>query len=669
MLAPPKTPFASASRNLKALESPSRAAFGHSSDDGLRSEGHNIRDRMNKDGDKDGKTVMHSSRRNGREEGEQWQNTRQRRGTYDELNPGKNVERDHDDERDGDRDGRTSQPRGAENHRWEEDRSGETPSGARRSGLGRAPNEPSWYRGDDRQGEKPEVTRNNTKTRDWRDKDVGRRGTEYEGNRGGRLERDPEWMDEPDLEDKKQAHTAEDFQRWKERMKANNAVSEDKKATMTEPPTHERSNSDAIPDISRKVSAPLVFDPTLDKFFGLWNEPGKISGEKAKAGGQEKPKQESGKPNPGKPSKFTGFFSPRPDPKPPNAEPTPQLAASDVPRDSSSEDKEGFQRILQMLGGGNNNLGAAMGMAPSNGEINDDKLELMAPRDVASQREAPLTKDPESPQIHSPRSRKSIGLENLLGAQTPADSTMPPSRDSEFLLHLMQQRGPVMNGINTDIEQPNFGNPTGSMQYNNRIPPSHHDPQTMSRVFPPGFQIDSVRNGPRPHDKLNPTLPMSQKALDKHHQSFQNPGQSSNPQRPPGFEQLPPEYTQNFYTQRVGTMAPPPGFQNPPRNSHQIPPHLLSNLNISNERGGPFGMRPMGSGAPQSMLPPGFVGVGGAPPGFSHLPLNQDDRMGPSGHGFFDGAMPRPPMDVYGDTGQFGIAGRGAQPGPYRRQE
>lgn len=61
-----------------------------------------------------------------------------------------------------------------------------------------------------------------------RGQDRNNRDTYRENNNnryGGRAEKDPEWMDSSaDGKESKQAHSMEDFQKWKERMKANNGA-------------------------------------------------------------------------------------------------------------------------------------------------------------------------------------------------------------------------------------------------------------------------------------------------------------------------------------------------------------------------------------------------------------------------------------------------------------
>ena len=79
---------------------------------------------------------------------------------------------------------------------------------------------------------------------------------------GGNQEKEPEWLDEPD--DKKQAHTLDEFQRWKEKMKANNAPVSETPTPADPVPKHERTFSGTAP---KKVETPLVVDSTFDAFF------------------------------------------------------------------------------------------------------------------------------------------------------------------------------------------------------------------------------------------------------------------------------------------------------------------------------------------------------------------------------------------------------------------
>jgi hypothetical protein len=99
-------------------------------------------------------------------------------------------------------------------------------------------------------------------------------------------------------------------------------------------------------------------DAGLDKFFGLWDDSkannevsfGETAGDVVR--------KETWKNNVPKPSRFVGFFNPQPEPSNRQSEASaPPSLPPGLSQDSSNEDKEGFQRILQMLGGANPSSG------------------------------------------------------------------------------------------------------------------------------------------------------------------------------------------------------------------------------------------------------------------------------------------------------------------------
>ncbi|KAF2396734.1 hypothetical protein EJ06DRAFT_533989 [Trichodelitschia bisporula] len=161
----------------------------------------------------------------------------------------------------------------------------------------RVKSEQPWSREDDRFS-------------DWRNRDNTTK--EWKGRMDTRVEETPEWMDSP-KEDKRvsdQGRTQEDFQRWKEKMKASSAAPEEE-----------------------KPKPPPPVDP-LGKLFSTWEE-------------KKFDKPEPARPAPakGKSSRFVGFFAKEEEEQPPAPAPAPAPAS---PR--GNEDQEGFQRILQMLG-------------------------------------------------------------------------------------------------------------------------------------------------------------------------------------------------------------------------------------------------------------------------------------------------------------------------------
>ncbi len=541
----------------------------------------------------------------------------------------RNGDRDYDRDKEGGREQRAQ--RGFENHRRDADMDIDGGHASRRNGTARVRNEPPWNRGEARNQDGGVEDEENAKPRDWRDKERrGARGPERDWHRGGRTEMDPEWMDEPEPELKEQKRTQEDFERWKERMRASNGATQDTPLSLVEQrPSHDRTVSNVGTSVAKaKVETPLIVDPSFDGFFGLWDKPKK--GEElvgTTAGNEVKLNVANTSMKASKPSKFTGFFGSKVDSVTPKEQPSLPLFAPS--RDSSNEDKEGFQRILKLLD--QQQTQAGKGETP--------------PR-VQGQRESPA-----SPSIQSRGAGELNDLYNILGARSPQENTVPPTRDSEFLLKLVQQ--PQLN--RQDINQGNVGGrrpaqdtaPALSSFSNLMISPHDTPQQTPSNGFPPGFFNGEEM---QPRDKLNPTSGAERRGpppgIYDHRQSPAggppHSGFSSGLQRPPGLEQLPPGYTQHLLSQRPN-MIPPPGFQAPARGQNVFPPGL--NPGNPNDRL-QYGMPSSNRGLP----PPGFMGMNAPPPGFP-LPFSQEGIQ-------FGG---------FGDGAGFGQSGQGFMPGQQRR--
>lgn len=671
VLGPPKTAFASASgaRNgSRTLDSSNRTSYGPVGDEAVKNDRYHAKERHTKDaqkadkeGDKSRDTRLGNlhNRKGTKEDNEPWSGARQQKGfSHDDAGNGRNGGRDKDRENGG-REPRIQ--RGFENHRRDVDREGNGDSAARRNAPSRGRFEPSWYRDDDRQeGEPQEGGKDNTKPRDWRDKDRGGfRGPDREWNKAVKPEQDPEWMDEPEPEEKKQAHTQEDFQRWKERMKATSGPL----SPTEQRPNHERTLSNLSANAGKgKFETPLIADPQFDGFFGLWSENNKDA---SKQGVQEQTNNPANKPNAPKPSKFTGFFSPKPVAEVPVPEPEPSQPplSSEATKDSSNEDKEGFQRILKLL----------------------DQQQPNSGKNGLPVREKPPRDAPSSQSAQPPRSRESGGLESLLGSQHPKDAPLPQNRDSEFLLKLMQQTQqarPNINQSNSNNQRLDGGPAPGILPFII----STREPNQVSGTLPPGYINDSAREELQQRDRLNPTAPPERKGVPP---GFfggypeilpRNSGAgvisqsalSSGLQRPPGLEQAPTVYAQNMQSQRQG-MVPPPGFQAPIRAHNPFPPGLMPNISSSNnpnERGPPYGLRHVGPTGPAGMPPPGFMTMNPPAPGFPPAPFNQEGRMSPPGRLYYGPGTQRQAMDGFGEAANtFGMGGQGILPGQYRRQE
>lgn len=530
-----------------------------------------------------------------KEDNELWSNLRQQRIPTQEdgeRSYRRNGDRGIDRDRDGQRENRPL--RGFENHRRETDREVDTENGGRRPELGRGRNEPSWYRDDARTDEGGMEDHETGKARDWRDKERRPpRGSDREWNRGAKVELDPEWMDTPEPERKNQIHTQEDFERWKERMKTGNTVKAE--TPVEQRPSHDRTISGAGTIATKgKVDTPLVVDSSIDGFFGLWNE-SKSKGLPSKSADGEDPAVAKTAAKASKASKFTGFFNPKPDIEADKGKPSLPLLAP--PADSSNEDKEGFQRILNLLG--------------QQQQVQQNRKSRTPPR--AQQQRDPALSSPS--QIS--KGGENNDLYSLLGASSPPGKAVSQSTDSEFLLKLMQQP----RHSNHDINPGGFNGrraaqdiAPGSLPLSHLMISPHDTPQqTPSTGPPPGFFDDLPSR-----DKLNPgterrgpppgfydgNLPRHSAVGSQ--QSTLQPGL----QRPPGLDQLPPGYGQHLNSQRQN-MAPPPGFQVSSRGHNAFPPGLIPSDRAH------FGIPANGRGMP----PPGFVPP--APPGFP-LPFGHE---------------------------------------------
>lgn len=402
------------------------------------------------------------------------------------------------------------------------------------------------------------------------------------------MELEPEWMDTPELEQKSQIHTQEDFERWKERMKTGNTAKADTPAE--KPHKQDRTTSGAGPASTKtKVDTPLTVDPGIDGFFGLWNE-SKNKDVVSKVCNGEDPTAAKAAAKMAKASKFSGFFNPKPETGGIQGKPSlPPFAPS---ADSSNEDKEGFQRILSLLGQQQQPLQNGNSQTPPRGQ--QQKRQPCEP--PVSSSNPPL------------RANENSDLYSLLGAQSPPAKAASQTPDSDFLLKLMQQ--PRQGGL--DVKQGDFngrrGNQDsarGSIPFSDLVISPHDTPQPASSMgFPPGF----FDVGPS-RDKLNPGAErrgpppgFPDGNIPRQSAGQQQPVLPTGLQRPPGLEQLPPSH-QHLYSQRQ-TMAPPPGFQAPSRGQNAFPPGLLPNERPQ------FGIPTSVRGIP----PQGFMN--NAPPGF-----------------------------------------------------
>ena len=524
----------------------------------------------------------------------------------------RNGDRGYNKDTQGGRENRT--PRGFENHRRDEDHCGGNENGYRRPGAGRGRHEPSWYR-DQTGREGGQEEQDASKSREWRDGErKGIRGSERDQTRGAKADQDPEWM-ETASEDANGTHTQEDFERWKERMKSGGNAKPDNPVEQTS--NHERIGSGlGIGPTRTKSDTPLLVDSSVDGFFGLWNQSKKEAPSNNLKGSTSILPSTGGKAP--KPSKFTGFFNPKPDPVVQNEQPPQPLHKLDP--GTSNEDKEGFQRILSLLG---------QQQQPQNG----------APETPRNQQQRKSTSS--SPPVQVARDGDNSDLYSLLGPRSPPSNPTPQGKDSEFLLKLMQQ--PQQN--RTDPGQDNLDGHRAGQDLASGLPPlsnlmiSPHDApqQTPTTQPPPGFYDDvprdklnpgTERRGPPPGFPDNNFLRQSPAGMP------QQPGIPLGMQRPPGLDQGTAGYPQPIQYQRQN-VVPPPGFQAPARNPNAFSPGPVPTDRVQ------FGLPTNGRIVP----PPGFMHS--PPPGFpvpfghEGMPYGGFADAGNFGHGFAPGQQRR----------------------------
>lgn len=715
VLGPPKTSFASASASRTSsqpLEPPERSTFNGNGDQVLRSERYNVREKFFRERDRGDREVdrqreqrsgIHQNRRGAKEEGDSWTSVRPRKSfgqdDDDRGARGTGNEDNHTDRNPGGY-ARARPQKELDASQRESEHAVEGDQTQRRRGLGRNHSESTWFKDDDGpNGKESRPARDSTRVRDWRDKD---RGGHHVGDRdwarGGKVEQDPEWMDSPEREEKKQSHTQEDFERWKERMKASAAPAEEKFNHEAEQQIAQHGSISELANIDppSKVDTPLIMDSSFDRFFGLWDQ-SKAENEAnpgGPAGGVAR--KEAWKNNVSKPSRFVGFFNPEPEvPKRQPESLGPPVLPSGLTQDSSNDDREGFQRILQMLGGANPNSGKSTpqintAQQPKPPDPIDQSSRLPIP-DHLSRSDGSSEPQVSTQTTESLESRRSVGLESLLGPYSPREG-QPQNRDSEFLLKLMQQsRASTVSAQAPQQSQRTYpGNAPGLLSFPELIsrPQEFFKQKGPSGPVPGLFEDSLAADMQRLEQGSQRELPRrrgtggqpqlfyddASTVASQRRQPLNNIQKGVPPAfglpRPPGLDQIQSGWSsQHSAPQQQGHVAPPPGFQSTSRGSNAFPPGLIPNITnaaISGDRGW-YG-RPGGPGQiNQGMPPPGFMGMNGPPPGFSPLPFNPDGSMGMPGPNQYVGPQ-RPQFDLYGDVGAVGPNGRTAPQGQYKRQ-
>ncbi|KAL9623415.1 MAG: hypothetical protein Q9160_002308 [Pyrenula sp. 1 TL-2023] len=723
VLGPPKTTFSSSSnaRNFGRSPQPKDTI-----DDAIRAgERHNTQERFRRNGDieehdgekRDSRFTAFGGRRGPREDRDSWDTNRQRRhvdGEDRERKPRRNGGERWDSREHKGPPGLDSDKRPRKD---DEERHSARHDGERRSRF-----QQPWFKGDSSRDMTEEGVR---RPSHWR-KDNASGG--YKAEQGLNVE-EPEWLDSNETAKPQQAHTQEDFQRWKEQMKA--GVQQSGNETIEGPQTELAEKKADLSDgnFFDYPASTQATDSSLDSFFGMFTTTSKTN--PPLSAGLSNPKE---KPN----SRFKSLFSPaaiapetihNPEPIPTSLGPdvdAPPQPTSPLPA-SESADQEGFQRILQMLGGRSRNV------TPQ--DVGQDRSRMNT---YVGSRPLSTGLNPQSADTiqittaNEPRSRNSGGLESLLPLTSPArasDSARKSSnsRDTEMLLRLMKEAS--VNDQNAKLEMAengrNFGGalpPTSDEQSQMQGFRDAPRPRNMSAGFPDSLgesaNTDARRSlhstetlnqlsGLGPQRTHFDEAILNRLAMNQNTNMRVNVPPAGPPSLPPGvarlsagsgnptMQQYPPGWPNQHTLQQPTPQQPPPnappGIPNPP-NSGPNPsfPPMIQNMNapqpspVERSRkytGGLGGTRPPYTqpGPPPGMgYPPGFANNGNSantiPPGFGQMSRSPVDNPIFAGRGHSGGQGPMMPhgsanlMDIFasGPDGRSGGRGGNWGPGGYR---
>ncbi|CAL5870556.1 uncharacterized protein PFLUO_LOCUS4795 [Penicillium psychrofluorescens] len=717
VLGPPKTAFASSRIGGKGSFDLTDRTPRPAESDETRNDRFNFKDRFPKDREpqdrdferRDGRQGALNGRRGERED---WNAGRPPRRTFGvdepDRKPRRNGEFDRWEGRETPRDPNPNTERGT--------RDKEGRFVPRRDGPpGRARHEGRWFRDETANANEAlegDDEKSHLRSREWR---RDRHGADREWNRGARFEQDPEWMDSTDHDEPRRAHTQEDFERWKERMKAGSSQPAPTQAEERSEPSEQQPDARRTDgEIFSHSGAPFMSDSSMERFFGLLGD-----AKSAPPAPPAPPPQEVSTPNSiesairkealagkaGKSSRFAGLFSPPPEM--PTKEPDPHAGtqspagamggmggmagmaglgglgglaglAGMMPPGSHDADQEGFQRILQMLGGGRSNNGTPQQNEHSQHSRPSSLVHADQPRTGATLSSPPRESHPRSEYMGpSP--------EQLMAQGGGKD---PQAREREHLLRLMQQVrvGPAPSG---NPQSPNAypAPPPGLVPEGLPRPPGLHvqktpvfldDPAIANMQRPDSEQFRRrAANGPPPgyFDDV-PFPPGNQGPI--------TPGGSRPPnappmglQRPPGLEGMPPPGWAGQLPPQQGNgpspMGPPPGIPAPNRGMlPNFPPGMMpmpGNAPPINDR------QAFPRGPPPGMMPPpGFMN-GPLPSGFPPMPPNPEMMgMGPGNQGPFGpgSSGPQGPpssrhlLEMFGQSNGGDARGGMVGPGQYR---
>ncbi|KAI9745705.1 MAG: hypothetical protein M1818_001241 [Claussenomyces sp. TS43310] len=709
ILGPPKTSFASANplrnaaRSFDLTEKPPLPRDPDSRDR------FNFRRGQEVENDRrDMRNTMRAKRSEGEQDGEGWSTVKPRKSfgteSAERFTGRMGGDRHREDRRFRDREDRDRPARGFDTFSRDKEPDPEQDGFARRNGLGRGRNEPSWFKDNQDVPSTPGDRKSNgdkfaDRSRGWREKDKSEkldrdkgddrgvdrkdRGHERGMERGdrrwdrdARQERDPEWMDEP-ADERKQAHTQEDFQKWKERMKASNGnTSAEEDVPRVD-----------IPDVAgqnvffglEKPKAeipltPLLMDTGPDKFFGMWAAKQDIGTESVITSKKEGKSQVN---TGGRASRFTSFFTtPQEDSQRRQTEPIPPVPK--LPTQENTREKEEFQKLLQKLQ--SQSFGLSSPSTSANPALQATPLSLQEKSlngSIATQESLQQYRPERQEPSRSSNRGSQQHLQDLLNQRQSAGSSAS-SRPEQVLQDLVNQRQNALSQASSRTDPPPNRNAEflmGLMQNARAAPEPLRSEQLMMRM----------PAAPQQPDRQMQQLADREQELQREQRERSASQRLRRPEAPPGFyddgafQRGPqPQHDSNARAAQPTQILqrPPPGLdQQPPpgwaANNSQLPPPMAQQRHIPPPpglAGGPARGMPIHQG----MFPPGFPGMGSFPPpdGMVGAPRN----IPPPPPGFMmppPGFMGGPPVGAFPgpDSLAYGpFDGRGAPPlGNFRR--
>ncbi|KAF2829531.1 hypothetical protein CC86DRAFT_191012 [Ophiobolus disseminans] len=524
VLGPPKFNFASASRIKAPGETKERTGI-------VSTDGDNLGDRFPREKNErwvrggDAERTREKSYTNGRrpqrEEGDGWTVAKGRKSVGQE-----------DFERFGGRNG--------DRAREKQEGDPEAEAAPRRGTRDRA--EPRWGRRDETKDEGAKAGVQGG----WRERDQNReRDRDRDWTRGGnRAEEDPEWMDTKVDKKEFKPHTQEEFQRWKEQMKAKDTPAKEKEDRLEMPPEMSTAISATVPPMLTQPLHTPSNEPTQGILFGNWG--------RDKAADMSPSEAVAAKPKPDKKSRFMTMFA---KPEEPAAPSQPSLPTPASPPSSGSADQEGFQRILQMLG--QVNVGGLAphpsAPAPTNGVRHGGGVSL-----DFHQQSPPA----EPPSIRPTRTVEQQNILDNILAQHPVPETRQPQ----------QSRFSSMSPDNVMHEQ--FRLPRGEPSHAE----DHFAHQQPSRGGIPDVNLSALMNG-RARVEARGDQDTKQKERDFLLALMQQPSRATPPQL--SNHNLPRQNQENHLASFFDPARQQP--QAPPKGRTGLPPGFMEDPRMYNE--------------------------------------------------------------------------------------